>query len=357
MAKVLMKGNEAIAEAAIRAGCQAYFGYPITPQAEILEYLSGKMPERGRVFVQGESEVASVNMVFGAAAGGARTMTSTSGPGISLMAEGISYLAAAELSCVLVNMMRGGPGLGGIRPTQSDYFQATKGGGHGDYHLIVLAPASVQEAFDLTVLAFDLADQYRNPVMILGDGAIGQVMEPVELREVESKTFPKDWALTGAKGREKRKIRSLLLSPPELEEHNEHLQEKYAQIEREEVRYTGYMLEGAEIVIVAFGTAGRISQTAIRQARAEGIPVGMLRPITLYPFPYDPLAALAQEVSAFLVVELNAGQMVEDVRLAVGKEMPVYFYGRMGGVLPMPEEILGQIRSLATRWRPQTVFA
>ncbi|MFQ6058436.1 MAG: 3-methyl-2-oxobutanoate dehydrogenase subunit VorB [Anaerolineae bacterium] len=357
MTKVLMKGNEAIAEAAIQAGCDAYFGYPITPQSEVLEYMAKKMPELGRVFVQGESEVASINMVFGAAAGGARVMTASSSPGISLKAEGLSYLAGAELPCVVVNIMRGGPGLGGIQPSQSDYFQATKGGGHGDYRLIVLAPASVQEAFDLTVLAFDLADKYRNPVMILADGAIGQVMEPLELREVKPQRPVKDWALTGAKGREKRTIKSLLLSPTALEKHNLHLQEKYARIRAQEVRYAEYMLDDARIVVVAFGTAGRIAQTAIRMARGKGISVGLLRPITLWPFPEERIAALAERVSSFLVVELNAGQMVEDVKLAVEGKAPVHFYGRMGGMMPMPEEILEEIVALAPQVEPELVPA
>lgn len=347
MAKVLMKGNEAIAEAAIRAGCDAYFGYPITPQSELLEYMARRMPELGRVFVQAESEVSAINMIYGAAAGGARAMTSTSGPGVSLMCEGLSYMAGAELPCVVVNIMRGGPGLGNIQPAQGDYYQATKGGGHGDYHCLVLAPATVQEAAELAILAFDLADKYRNPVMILGDGSIGQIMEPVELPDVEPNPPAKPWALTGAKGRPKQIIASLRLLAEPLEEHNRHLQEKYARIKAQETRYAGFMLDEAQIVVIAYGTAGRVSQTAVKRARQAGIPLGLFRPITLYPFPAREIAALTDQVLAFLVVEMSGGQMVEDVRLAVNGKRPVHFYGRMGGVVPTPAEILKQAQKLA----------
>lgn len=350
MAKVLMKGNEAIAEAAIRAGCDAYFGYPITPQTELLEYMSKRMPELGRVFVQGESEVASINMVLGAVAAGKRAMTSSSSPGVSLKQEGISYLAGTELPAVIVNIMRGGPGLGNVQPSQSDYFQATKGGGHGDYFPIVLAPSTVQEAIDFTILAFELADKYSNPAMILGDGSIGQIMEPVELPEVEPKPPPKPWALTGCKDREKNIVRSLYLLAGPLEARNIILQKKYREIEANEQRHTEFMLEGAEIIVIAYGTAGRVAQTGIAKARAEGIPVGLFRPITLYPYPKDALSCLIEQARAFLVLEMSAGQMLEDVALVVQGRVPIEFEGWLGGRVPTPTEVLDKIKEVAEKY-------
>lgn len=342
--RVLMKGNEAIAEGAIRAGCDAYFGYPITPQTELLEYMSVHMLEKGRAFVQAESEIAAINMVYGASATGKRAMTSSSSPGISLKQEGISYLAGAELPAVIVNVMRGGPGLGNIAPAQSDYFQATKGGGHGDYHAIVLAPASVQEAMDLTALAFDLADKYRTPAMVLADGIIAQSMEPVELRDYERPRVEKDFAVTGCRGRAKRKVSSTYLVPERLYEHNLALQAKYASIVRDEQRWTGTNLEDAECVVVAYGTVGRVAQTVARQARAVGLKVGVFRPVTLYPFPEQALSALADRVKAFLVAEMSYGQMVEDVRLAVNGRVPVHFSGIAGGLVPTPAEMLERVK-------------
>lgn len=350
MARVLMKGNEAIAEAAIRAGCDAYFGYPITPQTELLEYMSKRMPELGRVFVQGESEVASVNMVLGAAAAGKRAMTSSSSPGVSLKQEGLSYLAGTELPAVVVNIMRGGPGLGNVQPSQSDYFQATKGGGHGDYFPIVLAPSTVQEAMDFTILAFELADKYRNPAMILGDGSIGQIMEPVELPEVEPQPPAKPWALTGCKDREKNIIRSLYLLAGPLEARNIILQKKYREIEANEQRHTQYMLDGAEIVVVAYGTVGRVAQTGIRKAREGGLRAGLFRPITLYPYPKDALSTVVDQAKVFLVLEMSAGQMLEDVKLVVQGRVPVEFEGWLGGRVPTPTEVLDKIWEMAHKY-------
>jgi 2-oxoglutarate ferredoxin oxidoreductase subunit alpha len=346
--KMLMKGNEAIAEAAIRAGCEAYFGYPITPQTEVLEYMARRMPELGRVFVQAESELGAVNMVYGAACTGARVLTTTSSPGYSLMQEGISYIALSFVPCVIVNIMRGGPGLGNIQPSQGDYFQMTKGGGHGDYNPIVLAPATVQEAVDLVVLAFDLAEHYCQPVTVIADGMVGQIMEPVEFPEMQAirrATFP--WALTGANGRPHNIITSLFLNAQKLEQENLRLQKIIADIRANEVRYAEYMMEGAEIVITAYGTAGRIVQTAVKQARALGIPAGLFRPISVFPYPYDRLDKIADTTRQFLVVELNAGQMIEDVRLATRDRVPISFFGKMGGVVPLPEEILDEIKKLA----------
>jgi 2-oxoglutarate ferredoxin oxidoreductase subunit alpha len=346
--KTLMKGNEAIAEAAIRAGCDAYFGYPITPQTEVLEYMSRRMPELGRAFVQAESELGAVNMVYGAACTGARVMTTTSSPGYSLMQEGISYIAMSFVPCVIVNIMRGGPGLGNIQPSQSDYFQMTKGGGHGDYSLLVLAPSTVQETVDLIIEAFDLADKYRQPVTVIADGAIGQIMEPVEFPELKVPTRPEQpWALTGARGRKKNIITSLFLGAQNLERENLLLQEIVNEIEQNEVRYTEYMMDGAEMVIVAYGTAGRIVQTAVKQARAEGIPVGLFRPISMFPFPYEQLARATEQATQILVVELSAGQMIEDVRLATCNRLPISFYGKMGGVVPLPDDVLAEIKKLA----------
>lgn len=345
--KVLMKGNEAIAEAAIRAGCDAYFGYPITPQTEVLEYMSRRMPELGRAFVQAESELGAINMVYGAACTGARAMTTTSSPGFSLMQEGISYLALSFVPCVIVNIMRGGPGLGNIQPAQGDYFQMTKGGGHGDYNLIVLAPATVQETVDLIIEAFDLADRYLQPVTVIADGMIGQIMEPVEFPALEKPKRPDHtWALTGAKGRKKNVVTSLFLGAQNLERENLRLQKIIEEIKANEVRYAEFMMDGAEIVVVAYGTAGRIAQTAVKQARAEGIPVGLFRPISVFPFPYDRLDQIAETARQMLVVELSAGQMIEDVRLGTRCRLPIAFFGKMGGIVPLPEDILDEIRKL-----------
>ncbi|MCL5038685.1 MAG: 3-methyl-2-oxobutanoate dehydrogenase subunit VorB [Firmicutes bacterium] len=336
---LLMKGNEAIGEAAIRAGCQAYFAYPITPQNELGEYLARRMPEESRVFLQAESEVAAINMVYGAAGAGARAMTSSSSPGISLKQEGISYIAAAELPCVIVNMVRGGPGLGSIQPAQSDYFQATKGGGHGDYRLIVFGPSTIQELVDLTGLAFELADKYRNPVMILGDGALGQMMEPVEFPAMDEVTLPlKPWATTGMKGRPQNVINSLHLDPEDLDRHNAHLQEKYRAIARQEVRYE-LENQDADYFLVAYGTTARVARNAMHKAQGEGHRVGLIRPVTLWPFPDAAFAKVLDRARAFLTVEMSAGQMVEDVRLAVNGRAPVHFYGRTGGVIPSQQEI------------------
>ena len=346
--KVLMKGNEAIAEAAIRAGCEAYFGYPITPQTEVLEYMSRRMPELGRAFVQAESELGAINMVYGAACTGVRVMTTTSSPGYSLMQEGISYITLSFVPCVIVNIMRGGPGLGNIRPAQSDYFQMTKGGGHGDYQLIVLAPSTVQETVDLIIEAFDLADKYRQPVTVIADGMIGQIMEPVEFPQLEKPERPeRPWALTGAQGRPKNIVTSLYLGAENLERENIRLQKIIATIKANEVRYAEYMMDGAEIVVVAYGTAARIVQTAVKEARAEGIPVGLFRPISMFPFPYDRLDQIANDARQFLVVELSAGQMIEDVRLGTHCRLPISFFGKLGGIVPLPEDVLAEIRKLA----------
>jgi 2-oxoglutarate ferredoxin oxidoreductase subunit alpha len=345
--KVLMKGNEAIAEAAIRAGCDAYFGYPITPQTEVLEYMARRMPELGRAFVQAESELGAINMVYGAACTGARVMTTTSSPGYSLMQEGVSYIALSFVPCVIVNIMRGGPGLGNIQPAQGDYFQMTKGGGHGDYNLIVLAPSTVQETVDLIVEAFDLADKYLQPVTVIADGMIGQIMEPVEFPALKEPQRPeRPWALTGAKDREKNVITSLFLGAQKLEQENLRLQEIVEEIKANEVRYEEYMMDGAEIAVVAYGTAGRIAQTTVKQARAEGIPVGLFRPISMFPFPYEQLGKIAETARRILVVELSAGQMIEDVRLATCGQVPISFFGKMGGVVPLPDDLLEEIKKI-----------
>jgi 2-oxoglutarate ferredoxin oxidoreductase subunit alpha len=345
-ARVLMKGNEAIAEAAIQAGCDAYFGYPITPQAELLEWMAKRMPELGRVFVQAESELAAINMGLGAAATGARVLVSSSSPGISLMAEAMSYMAGSETPLVLVNVMRGGPGLGSIGPSQSDYFQAVKGHGHGDYRVPVLAPASISEAVELVATSFELAERYRTPVIILADGTMGQAMEPVELsfRNPERPVF--DWALTGADGRAPRVLRSLHLAPEALERHNQALQAKFAEIAASEVRFAGEHLDDADLLIVAYGTAARIARTAVARARDEGLRVGLFRPISLWPFPEAQLRELAGRVRGALVVELSAGQMVEDVRLAVEGRCPVTFHGRTGGMMPSPGEVVEALHAL-----------
>lgn len=348
MAKILMKGNEAIGEGAVRAGCRYFFGYPITPQSELPHYLAKRMPEVGGLYLQAESETASINMVFGAAGAGARVMTSSSGPGISLMQEGISYLAGAELPCVIVNMIRGGPGLGNIAPAQSDYFQATRGGGHGDYRLIVLAPASVQEIIDSMKDAFDLADKYRNPVMVMGDGVLGQMMEPVELGEEEEIVLPeKPWASTGRMGREdKRLINSLYIVPEACEKHNIKLFQKYDLIADTEQRWEEYRLDDAELVLTAFGTAARICKAVVDTCRAEGQAVGLLRPITLWPFPVKGLEKTIQKASRYLTVEMNMGQMVDDVRLAVSGRRPVHFYGRVGGMMPVARDVYNEVQKL-----------
>lgn len=350
MAKELLKGNVAFAEAAIRAGCEAYFGYPITPQTEALEHMSARMPELGRVFLQAESEVAAINMVYGAACTGVRVMSSSSSPGVSLMMEGLSYIAGSEVPVVLVDVMRGGPGLGNIAPSQGDYNQMVKGGGHGDYRQIVLAPATVQELIDLTVEAFDLAEKYRCIVVILADGSLGQMMEPAELppmQPVRSLSSRPGWALVGAAGREPNIISSIYIDPVEEEEFNLKLVKKQEVIEREEVRYKEYQLEGAKLAVIAFGTAGRIAQSAVKSAREKGIAVGLFRPVSLYPYPYDRIREIRDTVRSILVVEMNGGQMLEDVRLAVEGRVPVEFYGRMGGMVPLPDEVEGEIERLA----------
>jgi 2-oxoglutarate ferredoxin oxidoreductase subunit alpha len=352
MPRELLEGNQAMAEAAIRAGVEAYFGYPITPQTEILEWMARRMPELGRVFLQAESEVAAINMVYGAACTGARVMSSSSSPGVSLMMEGLSYIAGTEVPAVLIDVVRGGPGLGNIAPSQGDYNQIVRGGGHGDYHSIVLAPASVQEAIDLTVLAFDLAEKYRAIVIVMADGSVGQMMEPAELPPMRSlersleRPFP-DWAVRGAQGRERRFLTSIYMEPEEEEVTNHRLLERWYTITANEIRCREDYLDGAEIVVIGFGTAGRIALSAVRAARAEGIPAGLLRPITLSPFPTPQIVALAGKARAILVVEMNSGQMLDDVRLAVGGRTPVEFYGRMGGMTPFPDEILAEIQRIA----------
>ncbi len=349
-----MKGNVAIAEAAIRAGLQAYFGYPITPQTELLEHMALRMPELGRTFLQAESEIAAINMVYGAAVAGVRVMTSSSGPGISLMQEGLSYIAGSEVPTVIVNVMRGGPGLGNIQPAQSDYNQMTKSAGHGDFHSIVLAPSTVQEAINLTGLAFELAEKYRTITFLAADGMLGQMMEPAELPPMqEPSTERPEWALTGAQGRPKNVITSVYLGAEKLTKHNERLQAKLKRIIAAEVRFETLLTHDADILIVAFGTVGRIAKTAIREARQQGLRVGLLRPITLWPFPAPILEELAKQVTAILVVEMNAGQMVDDVRLAVGKRTPVHFYGYAGGMVPLPDEIVDQIQALERQYAQQ----
>ena len=343
-----MKGNEAIAEAAIRAGCRHYFGYPITPQTEVAAYMAKRMPKIGGVFLQAESEIAAINMVYGVAATGRRVMTSSSSPGVSLKQEGISYIAGSDLPCLIVDVQRGGPGLGGIQPSQSDYFQATKGGGHGDYHLIVLAPSSVQEMADLTAKAFDLAEKYRMPAMLLADGTIGQMMEPVELSEPKEIPFvEKDWAVTGTKmQREHHIVNSLYLVPDELEKKNFERYERYKQIEENEPIYEEFMTEDAEYCVVAFGIAARVSKNAVVAARKEGIKVGLIRPITLWPFPKKILAETADKVKGFLTVELSMGQMIEDVKLSTSCKRPVLLCNRAGGMIPSPDEVLASIKKL-----------
>jgi 2-oxoglutarate ferredoxin oxidoreductase subunit alpha len=345
VAKQLMSGNHALAEAAIRAGCRFYFGYPITPQNEVPEYMSENLPRAGGTFIQGESEIASISMVLGAAVTGARAMTSSSSPGISLKQEGVSFLAGQELPAVIVNMTRGGPGLGNIAGSQGDYFQATRGGGHGDYRTMVLAPASVQELVDLTMLAFELADKYRNPVVILGDGLLAQMREPVVFPE-PVKIFPeKDWALRGAKGRPSRFSRSLILDTKLMEEHNWKLKRKYQEIEKKELRWETFMLDDAMMAVIAYGSAARIVKGAIKRVRREGIKAGLIRPVTLWPFPSSPIQKTAERIKQFIVFELNTGQMLEDVKLALDGRGEIYFYGRPGGPIPTPLELAKIISS------------
>lgn len=336
----LMKGNEALAEAAIQAGCDAYFGYPITPQSEVLEYLAKEMPKHNRVVLQAESEVASINMVYGAAGAGFRVMTTSSSPGMSLMQEGISYMAGAELPALLVNVNRAGPGLGTIQPGQGDYFQSTKGGGHGDYKLIVLAPASVQEMADFVFLGFDLADKYRNPVLILSDGAIGQMMEKVNFGHHEVKKIQKPWATTGKPTtRNRNYITSLHILPEKMEAHNLKLEAKFNLMRKNEVRFEEINTTDADYIFVAYGLSARICQKVMDLCRARGIKAGIFRPITLFPFPYDAIHKLADKTKMMMCVELNSGQMIEDVKLGVNGKIPVEFFGKMGGVMPTPEEI------------------
>lgn len=348
MAKELLKGNEAFAEAAIRAGVEAFFGYPITPSTEFLEHMAKRMPDLGRAFVQAESEVAAINMVYGAACTGKRVMTASSSPGLSLMMEGISYIAGTEVPAVIVNVMRGGPGLGNIAPSQGDYYQMIKGGGHGDYFPIVLAPATVQEAIDFISLAFDLAEKYLSIVHVIVDGNMGQMMEPAELPPMRDipEEVPK-WAVTGAKDREPNILTSIYIDPEDEEITNLRLLRRWKEVQRNEVRYEEYHIEESEILVIGFGTAGRVASSAVRDARAEGIPVGLLRPITLAPFPEKRLQELCQQVSRILVVEMNSGMMLEDVQRIVKGKVPVEFYGRMGGVTPLPDELLEEIQRVA----------
>jgi 2-oxoglutarate ferredoxin oxidoreductase subunit alpha len=347
MAKEFLEGNFAMAEAAVRAGVEAYFGYPITPQTELLEWMSHRMPELKRVFLQAESEIAAINMVYGAACTGARVMSSSSSPGVSLMQEGLSYIAGTEVPIVLIDVMRGGPGLGNIAPSQGDYNQIVHGGGHGDYHAIVLAPASVQEAIDLTVLSFDLAEKYRNICVVLADGSIGQMMEPAELPEMRPlRTTTPDWATDGCVNREQRILTSILIDPPLEEVYNHKLLDTWYRIQANEIRYKEYYLDDAEFVVIGFGTAGRIALTAIRNARAEGIKVGLFRPISLSPFPFKQIEELVETTQGILVTEMNTGQMLEDVKQAVKGRVPIEFYARIGGVVPYPDEILAEIKRL-----------
>jgi len=342
--KVLMTGNQAAGEGALHAGCLAYYGYPITPQNKLTEFMAERMPDRGRVFVQAESELAAINMCYGSSAAGARVMTSSSSPGISLKQEGISYLAACELPCVILNVQRGGPGLGNIAPSQSDYWQATRGGGHGDYRTIVLAPHTVQEVFELVALAFDLADRYRTPVLVLSDGRLGQMMEPVELPELPPPEVPpKPWALTGCAGREPSVVRSLFLVENELEALNQKLFARYAGIEKNEVRFEEYNVADADAVLIAYGTSARICRETMKRAGERGWKVGLIRPITLWPYPAAPIRRAAQHCKCFVCVEMSCGQMVEDVRLSVEGRRPVLFAGRTGGNVPTSDEILATI--------------
>jgi 2-oxoglutarate ferredoxin oxidoreductase subunit alpha len=353
VAKELLKGNHAFAEAAIRAGVEAFYGYPITPSTEFLEYMSRRLPELGRAFVQAESEVSAINMVYGAACTGKRVMTASSSPGVSLMMEGISYIAGTEVPAVVVNVMRGGPGLGNIAPSQGDYYQMVKGGGHGDYFPIVLAPASVQEAVDYISVAFDLAEKYRSIVHVIVDGNIGQMMEPAELppmKEIPEKV--PDWAVSGAKGRDPNLLTSIYIDPEEEEVTNLRLLKRWKEIEKNEVIYDEYEITDAEILVIGFGTAGRVASSAVREAREEGIKAGLLRPITLAPFPQKRLIELTKQVKRILVVEMNSGMMLDDIMKIVQGKVPIEFYGRMGGVTPLPDEILDEIRRVAANEDP-----
>ena len=348
--KVLMKGNEALAESALRAGCRFFFGYPITPQTELAAYMSKRMEKVGGTFLQAESEIAAINMVYGAAAAGARVMTSSSSPGISLKGEGISYMAGADLPGVIINVQRGGPGLGGIQPSQADYWQATRALGHGDFRVVVYAPSTVQEMADLAFTAFDVADQYRTPVMILADGMLGQMMEPVVMPEPRDEQVEKPWATTGHKHKRPHNVvNSLYLTADELERLNVERYERYAVIERDEQRAETFLVEDADVVVVAFGASARVARSAVVEARAKGVKAGLIRPITLWPFPVDALEAAVPTAKAFLTVEMNMGQMVDDVRLAVNGRRPVEFFGRTGGVIPTPAEVLAQIEDLNER--------
>lgn len=349
MGKVLMKGNEVIAEAAIKAGCRYFFGYPITPQSELIAYMAKRLPEVDGVFLQAESEIAAINMVYGAAGTGARVMTSSSSPGFSLKQEGISYLVGAELPAVIVNIMRGGPGLGNIQPSQSDYFQVTRGGGHGDYNTVVLAPASLQEIVELTLDAFTIADRYRNPVILVGDGLLGQMMEPVEfLDNGDGPVFEKNWATTGTRGDgPPRVITSLELDADGLEKRNFSLQHKFAEMKRIEARYETYKIEDAEIIIVAYGTTARIAMNAIKHARNSGVKVGLIRPISLWPFPEKPFVETRSRAKVYISIEMSAGQMIDDIKLALNGSAPVEFFGRTGGVVPTQEEIFLKIMTVS----------
>jgi len=349
MAKILMKGNEAIGAAAIKAGCKYFFGYPITPQNELPEYMAKEMPKIGGCFLQAESEVAAINMVYGASGAGARVMTSSSSPGIALKQEGITYIAGAELPCVIVSIVRGGPGLGGIQPAQSDYFQSTRGGGNGDYKLLVYAPANVQEMVDMVQEAFDAADYYRNPVMVVGDGMIGQMMEPIEFKEIGAGRGAKEkvWATVGTEGkRNPNIINSLFLDPQDLEDHNVKLQAKYAEMKAKEARYELYNMENPEVVLVAYGTTSRIVKNAIEGLKAEGINAGLIRPMTLWPFPDKAFAEIPASAKKVLSVEMSMGQMIEDVRLALNGKLPVEFYGRSGGMVPTPDAIMNKVKEM-----------
>ena len=350
--KVLMKGNEALAEAALRAGCRYFFGYPITPQTELAAYMSKRMPKVGGTFLQAESEIAAINMVYGASAAGARVMTSSSSPGISLKGEGISYMAGADLPGVIINVQRGGPGLGGIQPSQADYWQATRALGHGDFRVVVYAPSTVQEMADLAFTAFDVADEYRTPVMILADGMLGQMMEPVLMPEPRDERIEKPWATTGHKHRRAHNVvNSLYLTADELERLNVERYERYAAIERDEQRAETFLVDDADVVVVAFGASARVARSAVVEARAKGVKAGLVRPVTLWPFPKDALEAAVPTARAFLSVEMNMGQMVDDVRLAVAGRRPVEFFGRTGGVIPTPVEVLARIEDLDERMK------
>ncbi len=349
MSRQLIKGNEAIVKGAILAGCRAFYGYPITPASEIAEAAAYDMPRAGGVFIQAESEVAAINMVFGAAAAGVRAMTASSGPGISLMQEGLSYIAGAELPCVVADIMRGGPGLGNIAPEQSDYHQVVKGGGHGNYRTLVLAPDSVQEMADLTILAFDLADKYRNPVFVVTDGYIGQMMEPVEFPAEARPPRQMNWAVEGTEASRPNLVASIFLEPDQLEQHVLHLDAKYKRAEREEVLAESYRTEDAEIILIGYGIVARVLKAVVERARAEGLPVGLLRPITLYPFPVEPIRRLAASAAVFAVVEMSTGQLLEDVRLALEGRRPVEFFGRCGGNVPAADEVYEFVRAVAGR--------